>query len=95
MSAAVVSLGMHQLLWVKKGLHVACRDCSLNVFFFQPLGLSHIEEVYTEMSLYGSKFGIVTLIFCHGVRSSSPRISTAQYQCLSVKNDIAVFNSVL
>ena len=33
MSAAAVSLGLHQLLCVRMGVHVASRDCSSNVLF--------------------------------------------------------------
>ena len=40
MSAAGVPLGLHQLLCARRGMHVANRDCSSNLFF-QFLELSH------------------------------------------------------
>ena len=33
MSVAAVSLGLHQLLYARKVLHGACRDCSASVLF--------------------------------------------------------------
>ena len=61
MSAAWVSLGLHQLLCTRKGMRVANRGCSSNVLFPTFWCRATSMQFYTEKRLSGTTFSIVML----------------------------------
>ena len=59
--SCLLSQGLRQLMYAWRGMYFACRDLPITCFS-KPLGFSDNDELNTEMHIYRTKLGIVTLI---------------------------------